>query len=615
LFPETNPALLAHEPPQQIHPPPPQRQGDKILLRSLLVIAVVSVFILIFHWLSPDFFSGIAELLAPDRSLAPSTKAFIAKSVEASALLLVVLSLYALLLFSLPQQRRPKALGVFILAAAVLHWLYYYPFTIDDAYISLVYARNFASGDGLVFNTGERVEGYTNLLWVLIESALFGTGFDPIAGIKLIGLACGLGVLGLTYRIASRMIERTDFMSLAPLLLAISPPFATASALGLETQLFTLLIVAAACLYLESDESSPGYAVPLLLGLATLTRPEGAIFFVALYAHAFISQAARKQVSASIFISAFLFILIVTAHLVWRHAYYGAVLPNTYYAKMEGSLWRVAWGFRYLKEFLATYGGALFVVCLIPLVRREHIRKTSLLFLLIVPYVLYVGYTGGDWIPQFRFIEPVMPFVFILFAAGLSELYGAFEHRVENSLSAKVVLLALAGFLFFFPIADAVSVHEFAMTRAGGAQRSHIDLAKWLRENTSPDDSIALMDIGMVKYFSERNVIDISGLTDMHVARLPGGFLKKEFDIEYLFERNPKYVVLVSHNDITKNPRFYSSYEIDKSIYQNPLFREKYQFVFNVDHLYLRTYHGPRDGYWMNVFERKQEFTKEPKNG
>jgi len=35
----------------------------------------------------------------------------------------------------------------------------------DDAYISFRYVRNFVEGRGLVFNPGERVEGYTNFLW------------------------------------------------------------------------------------------------------------------------------------------------------------------------------------------------------------------------------------------------------------------------------------------------------------------------------------------------------------------------------------------------------------------------------------------------------------------
>ena len=37
----------------------------------------------------------------------------------------------------------------------------------DDAYTSFRYAKNFAEGNGLVYNIGERVEGYTSFLFVV----------------------------------------------------------------------------------------------------------------------------------------------------------------------------------------------------------------------------------------------------------------------------------------------------------------------------------------------------------------------------------------------------------------------------------------------------------------
>lgn len=43
----------------------------------------------------------------------------------------------------------------------------------DDAMISMRYAKNFANGYGLVWNPGgERIEGYTNPLWVLYMSGI-----------------------------------------------------------------------------------------------------------------------------------------------------------------------------------------------------------------------------------------------------------------------------------------------------------------------------------------------------------------------------------------------------------------------------------------------------------
>jgi hypothetical protein len=47
----------------------------------------------------------------------------------------------------------------------------------DDAYISFRYAQNLVEGHGLVYNPGERVQGYSNLLYTLLSAlgiALFG---------------------------------------------------------------------------------------------------------------------------------------------------------------------------------------------------------------------------------------------------------------------------------------------------------------------------------------------------------------------------------------------------------------------------------------------------------
>ena len=51
----------------------------------------------------------------------------------------------------------------------------------DDAYISLVYSKNLVAGDGLVFNLGERVEGYTNFLWVMLLAVPHALDVDAVA--------------------------------------------------------------------------------------------------------------------------------------------------------------------------------------------------------------------------------------------------------------------------------------------------------------------------------------------------------------------------------------------------------------------------------------------------
>src|SRR5688572_15029870 len=81
--------------------------------------------------------------------------------------------------------RARAAAKVLLLVALVgllaLNAWYYYPFVSDDALISLRYGRRLASGLGLTWTDGERVEGYTDLLWVLFAATATKLGAGPIS--------------------------------------------------------------------------------------------------------------------------------------------------------------------------------------------------------------------------------------------------------------------------------------------------------------------------------------------------------------------------------------------------------------------------------------------------
>lgn len=52
--------------------------------------------------------------------------------------------------------------------------------TSDDAFISFRYARNLVEGKGLVYNAGERVEGFSNFLWTMLIALGMELKLDPI---------------------------------------------------------------------------------------------------------------------------------------------------------------------------------------------------------------------------------------------------------------------------------------------------------------------------------------------------------------------------------------------------------------------------------------------------
>src|SRR5690606_37617304 len=100
-----------------------------------------------------------------------------------------------------------KSLAFFILPASafLLVASRFWPMTIDDAYISARYAWNAAHGTGLVFNPGERVMGYTNLLLVLLETAVYAVGRDGILAAKVTGIVAAISLLAIIYGLAREL--------------------------------------------------------------------------------------------------------------------------------------------------------------------------------------------------------------------------------------------------------------------------------------------------------------------------------------------------------------------------------------------------------------------------
>src|SRR5262249_38949155 len=157
-----------------------------------------------------------------------------------------------------------------IAAALVLHSLVF-DFVCDDAFISFVYSRNLAEHGQLVFNLGDRVEGYTNFLWTVILGGLMKLGVAPELSSRILGTAFGVAPLVAVMKLPERLRGGRSLWALtAPALLAASSGFACWCSGGLESQMFTFLVVVG--MAAERPLVAGG-----VLALAAMTRPEGAL--------------------------------------------------------------------------------------------------------------------------------------------------------------------------------------------------------------------------------------------------------------------------------------------------------------------------------------------------
>ena len=158
-------------------------------------------------------------------------------------------------------------LCVLALGLAIFQIQRYAAFTVDDAFISFRYAENFANGDGLVFNKGQYVEGYTNFLWVVLLGVFNKLGFDiPKTSLFLGGLFSLLTLPGV-YAISSIISRKRRFppsaallMAFAGLALAGSYSFGIWAVAGLETPLFMCLLTWAVY-YRIREEEQPNFPV------------------------------------------------------------------------------------------------------------------------------------------------------------------------------------------------------------------------------------------------------------------------------------------------------------------------------------------------------------------
>lgn len=323
-----------------------------------------------------------------------------------------------------------------VAAVATWGWNQFW-FLTDDAFIAFRYASNLVHGRGPVWNPEPflPVEGYTSPSWVLLLSGLWSAfGVEPPATANVVGLACSLGVLALCawmcrrQRAAFGSLRGTGVLSVGTLLaIATQPTFLTWSSSGLETPLFNLCFIAWVVLATASLQQRTAwwaFGVALAATLCALTRPEGMLTVFATLA-LLGPLAARGRLPRRSAAAAALPMALVAAHLIWRRAYYGFWLPNTYYAKVLGA-WPEA-GWRYLAVFVVAHGVWLWapVVALAfpharraaPPIRTVLVSRFGHLLVLAVSAVTIGYYTfvvGGDHF-GFRAFSVFVPLLFIVF--------------------------------------------------------------------------------------------------------------------------------------------------------------------------------------------------------
>lgn len=422
------------------------------------------------------------------------------------------------------------ALAVAVLFAALVA---HHAFMGDDAYICFRYARNLVDGHGLVYNPGwEPVEGYTTFLWVVLLAGAMQLGLAPEGPAQALGIASGAGVLALLALFARRRARDASearWAWAAPLALALDRTFTGWCTGGLETMLYALLVWSAALAFLRGRERRTStLPAGILFGLAQLTRPSAALLGGVAGALALWDVARRRRPLRHALGLAAGFAAVAVPHLLWRRSYYGDWVPNTYHAKVSG-MWleqSSVYAWLYARDHglllwlpLAGWG-------LVRRARRGDLDGAhALLLATCAAHVTFLLYVGGDRF-EYRFFTPVLAPLWWLLAEGvrgaLDGLPRAARRAAGPLAAAGLAASGLASTLLGFEPTSGITSLERIAEVADKGRREGLYLRELVRDGyLRGDELLGVQGAGALPWFSELPALDLHGLNDREIARLP----------------------------------------------------------------------------------------------
>jgi arabinofuranosyltransferase len=453
----------------------------------------------------------------------------------------------------LSPQRPPRALLLALPALVLLAWLtaviwhasividQVRHFYLDDVQmISMRYARHLAEGQGLVWNPGERVEGYSNPGWVLVMWIIHLAGAPPAAAalwVKVVAAAAAVGILVGSLRLA-RVSGPVSLAGELTLLwgLAMSADVVFWAANGFETTLLTALFV---WLLAHATRETLEYGAPrrstiVAAGCLPVIRSDAYLLALAIVVVAVgLSHDARTAARRAL-----LALAIPLAHLAARLAYYGDLVPNTFHLRYDNAADVGMEGARYIRSLLINYGPLITVAVAGTFATVNRTR--SWLLAAVICVGTHSSLTGGDLYEHFRFFAPAVPVLLVVTVGSVESWARTSIWRRATGLAGILVLAIVSGdMLRPWPI-DALRSWR-------GKPWQGAALGTMIERHSSPHATVAAVDVGAVGYFSRRRVIDITGRTDQFVARSRGRRgadpAWRKFDIEHSLAARPDIVI------------------------------------------------------------------------
>ena len=449
-------------------------------------------------------------------------------------------------LASLRRRWESAAAALLVVGAMLVHVelaLYIDRPIVDDAAISIAFGRTLVGGyGGRVTPYSQIVEGFSNPTWTVLLGVIERLGINSMAPAKYAGLVfttLALPLVSLWGPVSQRRRIRLEDAA-APLVASTNGSLAYWALGGLESGFLVFLLSLLGLLLFAPRSRRIAIALGLTAAAVTLTRPEGALYAGALALPAVIETlvASRLRPRREDGIAFGTFLGPVLLYVLFRRWYFGAWLPNTYYAKHS---WVIGLDLEaVVKSHIEAFVDAtklLFIVSGISVVLsfagKLKTAKTAVgATLLVGSMFFFTWYANADWMKEWRFLAPTVPFVchpIGAACAAIRQRFGAswlqrrrwLSHGLHAVLAGAVVTVILLTSkdhrTRWTSVKDQGSdVPLFADRRAKYAG----DLREMIAPFHMTHPLVAGPDMGWLAIgMQDAEIIDVAGLADVAIAR------------------------------------------------------------------------------------------------
>lgn len=398
--------------------------------------------------------------------------------------------------------------AVFIVAVLVrLLFHHLTGFIYDDAFITFRYAQNIATGNGFVYNVGERVLGTTTPLFTLILAALAYLGIPIVKGALLVSFLSSGVTAVILYRFA-QSLGFARFSFIPATLYIFFPRLLVTDTGGMETPLFALLVTAA--FYFQHKRLT--FHAVTAAALASVTRPEGFLLLGILVVYNGVKD--PKRAVSYVSVAAF----ITLPWLVFAYCYFGSPIPNSVVAKLAlygrlgtESFWE---NLVFLMGWHHPLGVPLFAFVLAGgwwLKEKQNFGLTEIVWMTGMVGSLAVSSTYLFlW-----YVTPIYP-IYLLFVGAAFPFIGSRSEWLQRR-AAAVARLVIAGMVLILAVANYPAVQSHRSYQKT-VESVHRKIGQYLQTHAQEADIVAAEDIGYMGYYCGLKIIDRDGVVSPEVV-------------------------------------------------------------------------------------------------